>query len=100
VDKILKTKKLSIGDYVLTGGEIPAMVLIDSISRQVEGVLGNFDSREEERVSSSVVYTRPEVLVWPPSSKTSAGRSKKKYKVSKVLLSGDHKKIEEWKKIK
>ena len=87
VDKILKTKKLSIGDYVLTGGEIPAMILVDSISRQIEGVLGNFDSREEERVSSSEVYTRPEVLI----------HNKKKYKVPAVLLSGDHKKIEEWK---
>ena len=90
VDKILKTKQLSIGDYVLTGGEIPAMVLIDSISRQVEGVLGNFDSREEERVSSSEVYTRPEILV----------HNKKKYRVPKVLLSGNHKDIEEWKKLK
>ncbi len=88
VDKILKTKQISIGDYVLTGGEIPAMVLIDSISRQVEGVLGNFDSREEERVSSSEVYTRPEVLIYKG----------KKHKVPQVLLSGDHKKIEEWKK--
>ncbi len=88
VDKILKTKKLSIGDYVLTGGEIPAMVLIDSISRQIDGVLGNYDSREEERISSALVYTRPEVLI----------HNKKKYKVPKVLLSGDHKKIEEWKK--
>lgn len=88
VDKILKTKKLSIGDYVLTGGEIPAMILIDSISRQIEGVLGNYDSREEERVSSSEVYTRPEILI----------HKGKKYKVPKVLLSGDHKKIEEWKK--
>jgi tRNA (guanine37-N1)-methyltransferase len=88
VDKILKTKQLSIGDYVLTGGEIPAMVLIDSISRQVEGVLGNFNSREEERVSSSEVYTRPEILI----------HNKKKYKVPKVLLSGDHKLIDEWKK--
>ncbi|MEI6659847.1 MAG: tRNA (guanosine(37)-N1)-methyltransferase TrmD [bacterium] len=90
VDKILKTKQYSIGDYVLTGGEIPAMVLIDSISRQVEGVLGNFDSREEERVSSSEVYTRPEILI----------HNKKKYKVPEVLLSGDHNKIEEWKKSK
>lgn len=88
VDKILKTKKLSIGDYVLTGGEIPAMVLVDSISRQIEGVLGNFDSREEERTSSSEVYTRPEVII----------HNKKKYRVPKVLLSGDHKKIEVWKK--
>lgn len=93
-------KDLSVGDYVLTGGEIPAMILIDSVSRQIEGVLGNFDSREEERVSSSEIYTRPEVLVWPPSSKTSASRSKKRYKVPSVLLSGDHKKIEEWKKIR
>ena len=63
------------------------MVLIDSISRQVEGVLGNFDSREEERVSSSVVYTRPEVIV----------HNKKKYRVPQVLLSGNHKEIEAWK---
>ena len=88
IDKILKTKQYSIGDYVLTGGELPAMVLVDSISRQIEGVLGNFDSREEERVSTSEVYTRPEVLV----------HNKKKYKVPKVLLSGDHKLIDEWKK--
>jgi len=88
VDKILKTKKISIGDYVLTGGEIPAMILVDSISRQVEGVLGNFDSREEERVSSSEVYTHPETIIY----------KNKKYKVPSVLLSGDHKKIEEWKK--
>ena len=87
VDKILKTKKISIGDYVLTGGEIPAMILIDSMSRQVEGVLGNFDSREEERVSSSEIYTRPEVLI----------QNKKKYKVPSVLLSGNHKDIEAWK---
>ena len=87
VDTILKTKQLSIGDYVLTGGEIPAMVLVDSISRQVEGVLGNFNSREEERVSSSLVYTRPEILI----------HNKKKFSVPKVLLSGDRKKIEEWK---
>ncbi|MEK7585878.1 MAG: tRNA (guanosine(37)-N1)-methyltransferase TrmD [Patescibacteria group bacterium] len=87
LDKILKTKKYSIGDYVLTGGEIPAMVLIDSISRQIEGVLGNFGSREEERISKSEVYTRPEVLVY----------NKKKYRVPKVLLSGDHKKINLWK---
>ncbi len=93
VKKVLKDQKIivediSIGDYVLTGGEIPAMILIDSISRQIEGVLGNFDSREEERVSSSEVYSRPEILEY----------KKKKYKVPPVLLSGDHKKIEEWKK--
>jgi len=90
IDKILKTKKFSIGDYVLTGGELPAMILIDSISRQIPGVLGKYESLEEERVSSSEVYTRPEVLKW----------KNKNYKVPKVLLSGNHKKIEEWKKKK
>jgi len=87
VGKILKAEELSIGDYVLTGGELPAMIVIDTIARQVEGVLGNFDSREEERVSSSEVYTRPEVLEY----------NGKKHRVPDVLLSGDHKKIEEWK---
>ena len=87
VDKILKTKKYSVGDYVLTGGEIPAMILIDCISRQIDGVLGNFDSREEERVSTSEIYTRPEILVY----------NGKKYKVPSVLLSGNHKDIEAWK---
>lgn len=88
VDKILKTEKISIGDYVLTGGELPAMVMIDCISRQIPGVLGKFESLEEERTSSPVFYTRPEVLEWKG----------KKYKVPKVLLSGNHKEIEEWKK--
>jgi tRNA (guanine37-N1)-methyltransferase len=88
VDKILKTKKISIGDYVLTGGEIPAMILIDCISRQIKGVLGKYESLEEERVSSSEVYTRPEILKY----------KNKNYKVPKVLLSGNHKNIEDWKK--
>jgi len=88
VQKILKAEKISIGDYVLTGGELPAMVLIDSISRQIPGILGKYESLEEERVSSSEVYTRPEVLKY----------KNKNYKVPKVLLSGNHKKIEEWKK--
>lgn len=85
--KITKAEEISIGDYVLTGGEIPAMVLIDSISRQVPGVLGKYDSLEEERVSSSEVYTRPEVLKYKG----------KNYKVPKVLLSGNHKDIDAWK---
>lgn len=87
IDKVFKTKKISIGDYVLTGGELPAMILVDCMSRQIPGVLGNFDSREEARVSSSEIYTRPEVFEY----------KKKKYKVPPVLLSGDHKKIENWK---
>jgi tRNA (guanine37-N1)-methyltransferase len=90
VDKIFKTKKYSIGDYVVTGGELPAMILIDSISRQIPGVLGKYESLEEERVSSSEVYTRPEILK----------HKGKNYRVPKVLLSGHHAKIEEWKKRK
>ncbi len=85
--KITKAEEVSIGDYVLTGGEIPAMVLIDSISRQVPGVLGTYESLEEERVSSSEFYTRPEILKYKG----------KNYKVPKVLLSGNHKLIDEWK---
>jgi len=87
VDKILKTKKISIGDFVVTGGELPAMILIDCVSRQLRGVLGKIESLEEERISSSEVYTRPEILK----------HKNKNYKVPKVLLSGNHKKIEEWK---
>lgn len=101
VDKILKdlhrpggAEKISIGDYVLTGGELPAMVVVDCISRQVPGVLGKFESLEEERVSSSEFYTRPEILEYPTPGR---GKKVKKYRVPKVLLSGDHKKIEEWK---
>ena len=90
VQKILKAEEISIGDYVLTGGELPAMILIDSISRQVKGVLGKYESLEEERVSSSEVYTRPEILKY----------KSKNYKVPKVLLSGNHKKIDEWKQNK
>jgi len=86
----IKIEEISIGPYVLTGGELPAMTIIDSVSRQVEGVLGNFDSREEERVASSDVYTRPEVLEYKG----------KKYRVPKILLSGHRAKIEEWKQSK
>ncbi|HEY4503597.1 MAG TPA: tRNA (guanosine(37)-N1)-methyltransferase TrmD, partial [Candidatus Paceibacterota bacterium] len=72
------------------GGELPAMILIDSISRQIEGVLGDIQSLEENRASSSDVYTRPEVLEY----------KNKKYCVPKVLLSGNHKLIDEWRKSK
>ncbi len=90
VQKILKAEEISIGEYVLTGGEIPAMVVIDCMSRQIEGVLGTFESLEEKRVSSSEFYTRPEVLLYKG----------KKYRVPKVLLSGNHKKIDEWRELK
>ena len=80
-------EEISIGDYILTGGELPAMVLIDSISRYVEGVL-NKESVKEESFSNRYLeypqYTRPE---------TFNGK-----KVPEVLLSGNHKKIDDWRK--
>lgn len=86
IRKMFRAEEISIGDYVLTGGELPAMILVDSISRQVPGVLGKFESLEEERISSGEIYTRPAEIKWKG----------KNYKVPKVLLSGDHKKIDEW----
>jgi len=86
VKKVFKMEEISVGPFVLTGGELPAMIMIDVISRQVEGVLGNFDSREEERIASSEVYTRPEVIKYKG----------KNYRVPKVLLSGHRAKIDEW----
>lgn len=86
VKKVFKTEDVTVGPYVLTGGELPAMIIIDSISRQVKGVLGNELSAEENRISSKDVYTRPENFIYKG----------KKYIVPKVLLSGNHKKIDEW----
>ena len=93
VKKIFKVREFSIGPYVLTGGELPAMVILDTVSRRIPGVLGKMESLEENRVASSDVYTRPEVLKYPPAGG-------KKYRVPKILLSGNHAKIEEWKKNK
>jgi tRNA (guanine37-N1)-methyltransferase len=88
VKKITKAEEVSVGPYVLTGGELPAMIFIDAVSRQIDGVLGNEFSVEEKRISSSEIYTRPEVLEYKG----------KKYKVPKILLSGHHKNIEDWRK--
>jgi tRNA (guanine37-N1)-methyltransferase len=79
---------ISVGPYVLTGGELPAMIMIDTITRRIDGVLGDNLSIEEERVASRDVYTRPETIVF----------KKKKYSVPKILLTGHHSKIEGWKK--
>lgn len=82
------TDFVSIGDYVLTGGELPAMVMIDAISRLIPGVLNNKDSAEYESFAGNLLehpqYTRPEVY---------NGK-----KVPEVLLSGHHANIEKWKK--
>ena len=77
---------LSIGPYVVTGGELPAMIIIDTVARRIPGVLGKIESVEENRVASSEVYTRPEILTYKG----------KKYRVPKILLSGNHAKITEW----
>ncbi len=86
VKKILKAEEVSTGPYVLTGGELPALTIVDAVSRHIPGVLGKSESLEESRISSGEMYTRPETLVWKD----------KKYKVPKVLQSGNHKLIEEW----
>jgi len=86
VQKILKAKSVSVGDYVLTGGELPALIIVDAVARYVPGVLGKSESREDERVASPDVYTRPEVFEWKG----------KKYRVPKVLITGHHANIEEW----
>ena len=88
IDKIVD-EEISIGDYVLTGGEIPAMVLIDSVSRYVKGVLKE-DSIKEESFSNGLLeypqYTRPEVF--------------ENERVPEVLISGNHQNIEKWRKEK
>ena len=88
LDKIVD-EEISIGDYVLTGGELPAMVLIDSVSRYVEGVLKE-DSIKEESFSNGFLeypqYTRPEVFEGE--------------KVPEILLSGHHENISKWRKEK
>lgn len=88
VKKILRAEEISIGPYVLTGGELPALVIMDAVARRIPGVLGNDVSLEEKRVSTSEVYTRPEVFK----------HDGKNYRTPKVLLSGHHRKMEEWKK--
>ncbi len=83
----LKAEEVSVGPYILTGGELPALSIIDAAARQIPGVLGTFESLEEGRIASHDVYTRPEIL-------TVKGKA---YRVPKVLLSGHHAKKDEWK---
>ncbi len=92
VHEYLADEIISIGDYVLSGGEIPAMVIIDSVVRLMPEVLGNPESLKEEsfsQISNNIEYpqyTRPEEY--------------KGWKVPGVLLSGNHREIKEWKKVK
>lgn len=85
--KVLKAEEVSVGPYILTGGELPALSIIDATARQIPGVLGKYESLEEGRVASHDVYTRPEVI-------KVKGKS---YRVPKVLLSGHHAKQDIWK---
>lgn len=86
VNKALKAQEVSVGDYILTGGELPALSIIDSVSRQVPGVLGTFESLEDERETNGEAYTRPEAIEY----------KKKKYIVPKVMLGGNHSEIEKY----
>jgi tRNA (guanine37-N1)-methyltransferase len=84
----LVTDEISIGDYVLTGGELPALMIIDAVSRLIPGVLGDPTGAEDDSHSMGLLeyphYTRPpEFRGW---------------KVPDVLLSGDHAKIEKWRR--
>lgn len=85
--QLIGAEEISIGDYVLTGGEIPAMVMIDSVARFVKGVLSNDESTNEESFRNNLLeypqYTRPYEY--------------EGLKVPDILISGDHKKVAKWK---
>ena len=84
VKKALNAEEVSVGDYILTGGELPALSIIDAVSRQIPGVLGDIDSLEDDRNTNGETYTRPETIEF----------KKKKYKVPPVFLGGNHAEIE------
>ncbi len=88
--KILKTfgtvKEFAVGEAVYTGGEVPALAIVDAVTRRIPGVLGKDLSVEERRIASSAVYTRPENISY----------NKKNYRVPKVLQTGHHANIDAW----
>lgn len=77
-------KTYAVGEAVYTGGEVPAMAMIDAMTRRIPGVLGKDESVEERRIAAPDVYTRPESIEWEG----------KAYRVPKVLQTGNHAKIE------
>ncbi len=94
VQEAIADEALSIGDYVLTGGELPALVMIDAIARNLPGVLGNVDTLNEESHGETgdleyPQYTKPEVHTL---------KNKQILAVPSILLSGNHKAIEKWRK--
>ena len=90
------TEELSIGDYVLTGGELPALVVLDAVARLVPGVVGDEQSIAEDSFSRGLLdfpqYTRPATLAWPGAQSTAD------MAVPDVLLSGNHGDIRRWRK--
>ena len=86
IREIIKPKEISLGDFVLTGGELPALCLLDSVSRKLDGTLGKIQSAEEDSFSNGLLeyphYTKP--------------RDFRGYKVPEVLLNGNHKEINEF----
>lgn len=90
--KIMKTfgsvKNYAVGKATYTGAEVPAMAIVDAMTRRIPGVLGKDESVEERRTAAREVYTRPESITWEG----------KTYKIPKVLAGGNHAEIEKWKK--
>ncbi len=88
--KILKTlaplKEFAIGEAVYTGAEVPALALVDAVTRRLPGALGKDASVEERRIASRAVYTRPETILY----------KKKNYRVPNVLQTGHHANIDAW----
>jgi len=90
VAKYIADETVSIGDYVLAGGELPAMVLIEAVSRRIPGFLGKLESLETIK-GSHPTYTRPEIFI---------SQKGEKWSVPKVLLAGNHIKIQKWREKK
>ena len=89
VAKYFADEELSIGDYILTGGEIPAMVVVDAVTRLIPGVLGNIESAKTES------HSEKGIMEYPQYTKPKEFRG---MKVPEVLLSGNHQKIDQWRK--
>jgi tRNA (guanine37-N1)-methyltransferase len=94
VSEHLVDEEISIGDFILTGGELPAMVLVDSVVRLLPGALGDENSSKDESFNVGEISDRP-LLEYPHYTRPADYNG---MKVPEVLLSGDHKKIKEWRK--
>lgn len=86
VRQITNAEEVSVGDYILTGGELPALTIVDAVARNIPGVLGTFESLEDERDTNGKSFTRPESFKY----------KRKTYDVPRVLVEGNHKEIDKW----